>query len=52
VIYGTTLTVTIGAGGPTNTPGYDGGAGAAGRCQLSWGENSSTFTSNGSVTIT
>jgi hypothetical protein len=52
VIYGTTLTVTIGAGAPTNALGFFGGAGASGRCQLSWGENSSTFTSNGSVTIT
>ena len=52
VIYGTTLTITIGAGGPTNAVGYQGGAGASGRCQISWGANSSTFTSNGSVTIT
>lgn len=52
VIYGTTLTVIIGGGGGTNAITYFGGAGAAGRCQLSWGANSSTFTSNGSVTIT
>lgn len=52
VVYGTTLTVTIGGGGGTNAVAYYGGAGAAGYCQLSWGANSSTFTSNGSVTIT
>ena len=53
VIYGTELTVVIGGGGPTNTGrSYYGGAGASGRCQISWGANSSTFTSNGSVTIT
>jgi len=52
VVYGTELTITIGAGGPTNAVGYQGGAGASGRCQISWGANSSTFTSNGSVTIT
>ena len=53
VIYGTTLTIAIGGGGGTNTGGsYYGGAGAGGRCQISWGANSSTFTSNGSVTIT
>ena len=52
VVYGTTLTVDIGAGGPTNTPGYDGGAGRAGYCRLSWGANVSTFTSDGSVVIT
>lgn len=52
VDYGTELTVTIGAGGPTNTPGYDGGAGAAGYCQITWNGNTSTFTSSGTVTIT
>ena len=52
VVYGTTLTVTIGGGGGTNAVGYFGGAGAAGYCQLSWGANTSIFTSNGSVTIT
>lgn len=53
VDYGTELTVVIGGGGATNTGrSYYGGAGASGRCQISWGANSSTFTSNGSVTIT
>ena len=53
VDYGTELTVVIGGGGATNTGrSYYGGAGASGRCQISWGANSSTFTSSGSVTIT
>jgi hypothetical protein len=52
VVYGTTLTVTIGGGGGTNAVGYYGGAGAGGRCQLSWGANTSIFTSSGTVTIT
>jgi hypothetical protein len=51
VDYGTTLTVSIGSGGPTNTPGYDGGAGAGGYCQITWNGNTSTFTSSGTVTI-
>ena len=52
VVYGTELTITIGAGGPRNAVGYQGGAGAGGRCQISWDANSSTFTSDGTVTIT
>jgi hypothetical protein len=52
IVYGTVLSITIGAGGPTNTPGYDGGAGAAGYCVISWDGNTSTFTSSGTVTLT
>jgi hypothetical protein len=52
IVYGTVLTITIGAGGPTNTPGYDGGAGTAGYCVISWDGNTSTFTSSGTVTLT
>jgi hypothetical protein len=52
VVYGTALSITIGNGGPTNTPGYDGGAGAKGYCVISWDGNTSTFTSSGTVTLT
>lgn len=52
VIYGTTLTVTIGGQGLGHVFEYIGGNGAAGYCELSWGANTSTFTSNGTVTIT
>jgi hypothetical protein len=47
------LSITIGAGGPTNTGrSYYGGAGAAGYCVISWDGNTSTFTSSGTVTLT
>jgi hypothetical protein len=52
VIYGTTLTVTIGGQGLGHLFEYIGGNGAAGYCQLTWGGNTSTFTSSGTVTIT
>jgi hypothetical protein len=52
VVYGTELTITIGAGGPTNAVGYAGGAGAAGYCEITWNGNTTVFTSNGTVTIT
>jgi hypothetical protein len=51
VIYGTTLTITIGNGGPTNTPGFDGGAGAKGYCKLTWDGNEQVFTSSGTRAI-
>lgn len=52
VIYGTTLTVTIGGKGLGHVFEYIGGNGAAGYCQLTWDGNTSIFTSNGTVTIT
>lgn len=52
VVYGTTLTITIGGQGLGHNAGYPGGNGARGYCRLSWGANTSTFTSNGTVTIT
>jgi hypothetical protein len=52
IVYGTVLSISIGAGGPTNAIGYFGGAGAAGYCVISWDGNTSTFTSSGTVTLT
>jgi hypothetical protein len=52
VVYGTELTITIGAQGLAHLFEYIGGNGAAGYCQLSWDGNTSTFTSSGTVTIT
>ena len=52
VVYGTVLSISIGAGGPTNAIGYFGGAGANGYCVISWDGNTSTFTSSGTVTLT
>jgi hypothetical protein len=51
VVYGTELTVAIGAQGLGHVFEYRGGNGAAGYCQLSWDGNTSTFTSSGTVTI-
>ena len=51
VVYGTTLTVAIGAQGLGHLFEYIGGNGAAGYCQLSWDGNTSTFTTSGTVTI-
>jgi hypothetical protein len=52
VVYGTTLTITVGGQGTGHFVGYPGANGADGYCQLTWGGNTSTFTSSGTVTIT
>lgn len=52
VVYGTVITVKAGAGGVTNTPGYDGGAGATGYIKLSWdAKTSATTSANTTITI-
>jgi hypothetical protein len=47
VVYGTTLTMTIGSGGAgtVNAP-RNGGAGSGGRVGLSWDSNSPAYTSS------
>lgn len=52
IIYGTTLTIVVGGQGLGHVAGFPGANGAAGYCQLTWGGNTSTFTSSGTVTIT
>ena len=52
IVYGTVLTINVGAGAPTNAVGFQGGAGAGGYCQISWDGNTSTFTSPGTSTVT
>jgi hypothetical protein len=51
VVYGTELTVAIGAQGLGHLFEYIGGNGAAGYCEISWDGNTSTFTTSGTVTI-
>lgn len=51
VIYGTTLTIDLGTGGPGSTSGYAGGNGSPGRCQISWDGNSTIFTVDGTILI-
>lgn len=51
VVYGTTLTINLGAGGVPIYNAYYGGSGSPGRCQISWDGNSTTFTSGGTVVI-
>jgi len=51
VIYGTTLTIDLGTGGPGSTSGYNGGNGSPGRCQISWDGNSTIFTVDGTILI-
>lgn len=51
VVYGTELTVSIGAQGLGHLFEYIGGNGAAGYCEISWDGNTSTFTTSGTVTI-
>lgn len=52
VVYGTVVTVKAGSAGETNTPGYDGGAGAKGYIKLSWdGKSSATTSANTTITI-
>lgn len=50
--YGTNLTIVIGAGGPTNTPGYDGGAGTAGFASIDIDGTETTYSSVGTFTVT
>jgi fibronectin-binding autotransporter adhesin len=52
VVYGTTLSITIGGQGLGHIAGYPGANGAAGYCVISWDGNTSTFTSSGTVTLT
>lgn len=52
VVYGTTVTVSLGAGGVPIINAYYGGYGSPGRCEISWDGNSTTFTSDGTVVIT
>lgn len=49
--YGTDLTIVIGAGGPLNTPGYDGGAGASGFVLLNIDGGLRVYSSVGTFTL-
>jgi hypothetical protein len=52
VISGSTLNISIGAGGPFSGQGnYKGGAGAGGYCVIIFDGTSHVFTSNGSLTV-
>ena len=52
VVYGTTLTINLGAGGtPVFSGSYYGGYGSPGRCEISWDGNSQIVTSSGTVVI-
>lgn len=51
VVYGTVLTVSIGARGLGSTAGYRGGDGAAGYARLTWDEKAASFTASGSVVV-
>ena len=52
VVYGTTLTITIGGGGNATAGTYIGGDGSGGRCQISWDANTQTLTAGGTVVLT
>lgn len=49
--YGTDLTIVIGAGGPLNTPGYDGGSGASGFASIDIDGTETTYSSVGTFTL-
>jgi hypothetical protein len=51
VVYGSVLTVNIGARGHGSTAGYRGGDGAAGYARLTWDEKAASFTASGSVIV-
>jgi len=52
LVPGTQVTVVIGAGGPRNTYGYDGGAGASGYARLQVGNTVSEYPNAGTYTFT
>jgi len=52
LVAGTQVTVVIGAGGPRNTYGYDGGAGASGYARLQVGNTVSEYPNAGTYTFT
>lgn len=51
VVYGSVLTVSIGARGLGSNAGYRGGDGATGYARLVWDEKAASFTASGSVTV-
>lgn len=52
LVPGTQVTVVIGAGGPRNSYGYDGGAGASGYARLQVGNTVSEYPNAGTYTFT